>query len=177
MSNLQALVAGLKRQIAVPGEFTTSFPNTADSDLLGTLGDAFAQAQMDGFFGAQVLNVQSFTVSPDLSTAGTAVVGLYAAENILLAKFRSLPTKTRYKAGPVEYEVDLSASVLAAEIRDLQARRLSLLEQALRLSRAGSPALYMKDAYLTRSLAVLPWFGISGVDDFGFWAYELTGPW
>lgn len=177
MSNLIALVPGLKRQVAVPGEFTTSFPNTTDTDLLGTLSDAFGQAQMDGFFGSQTLNLQAHTVSPDLSTAGVAVIGLYAAENMLLAKFRNLPTKSVYKAGPVEYQIDYSANVLSAEIKDLQSRRQGLIEQALRLSRASSPSIYMKDAYLTRSLGSLPWFGGIDRENFGFWGYELTGPW
>lgn len=177
MTNLSTLIAGLKRQVAVPGEFTASFPNTLDPDLLGTLGDAFGQAQMDGFFGAQVLNVNAHTITPDLSIAGIAVVGLYAAENMLLAKFRNLPTKTVYKAGNVEYAIDFSANVLSAEIRDLQARRQGLIEQALRLSRASAPSIYMKDAYVTRSLGFLPWFGDMDRENFGFWAYELTGPW
>jgi hypothetical protein len=178
MSSLSSLVAGLKRQVAVPGEFVSSFPKTADTDLLGVLGDAFGQAQMDGFFGAQILDVNAHTITPDLSTAGSAVVGLYAAEGMLLSKFRNMPTKSLYKAGSVEYEVDMSANVLAAEIKDLQDRRKTLITQALRLARASTPSLYVKDAYLTRSMAFLPWFG-EGFDreNFGFWAYELTGPW
>lgn len=177
MTNLQTLIPGLKRQVAVPGEFTASFPNTLDPDLLGTLGDAFGQAQMDGFFGSQVLNIQAHTITPDLSTAGVAVIGLYAAEQILLSKFRNLPTKTVYKAGNVEYAVDLSASVLSAEIRELRARRQLLVDQGLRLARAATPSIYMKDAYLTRSFGFLPWFGSEDRDNFGFWGYELTGPW
>lgn len=177
MTNLSALVPALKRQVAIPGEFATSFPNTVDNDLLGVLGDAFGQAQMDGFFGAQVLNVNAHTVLPDLSAGGAAVIGLYAAEGILLSKFRNLPTSTRYKAGPVEYEINISAGVLAGEIKELRERRAALVAQALRLSRAGSPAIYVRDAYITRSFGFLPWFGGSDMSDFGFWGYELTGHW
>ena len=44
MTFLATLVSGLKRQVAVPGVFATSFPNTLDSDLVGSFADAFAQA-------------------------------------------------------------------------------------------------------------------------------------
>ena len=175
MTTLSTLVPRLKRQVAVPGEFLTSFPNTTDKDLLGTLMDAFGQAQLDGFFGTQVLDERRFSVLPDLSPGGGAIIGLYAAESILLAKFRNIPTKTLYKASNVEYEVDMGSGVLSAEIKELQERRAALIRAALRLSRASTPSLYMVDAYVTRSFGFLPWFGGLGMANFGFWAYELTG--
>jgi hypothetical protein len=177
MSALDLLIDGLKRQVAVPGEFDTSFPNTANSDLLGSLADAFGQAQLDGFFGTMVYDPSDNTVTPDLSPGGAAIIGLYAAENVLMAKFRNVFVKTRYKAGPVEYEADLSANVLSAQIKDLQDRRKALLVQALRLDRAGSPSVYVTDAYVTRSFGFLPWFGGVDMSGFGFWTYELAGPW
>ena len=121
MTILLDLVPSLKRQVAIPGEFDTAFPNTMDSDLIGSLGDAFGQAQLDGFFGTMVWDPVANTVTPDLSPGGSAIVGLYAAEGILLAKFRNQPTRTVYKAGITAYEVDYSANVLAAEIKELQA--------------------------------------------------------
>lgn len=177
MSELSALIPGLKRQVAVPGEFDDAFPNTEDTDLLGSLGDAFGQAQLDGFFGTMVWDADANTVTPDLSPGGGAIVGLYAAENILLARFRNTFTNTRYKAGNVEYEVNLSANVLTAQIKNLHDRRKALMEQALRLERASAPAVYITDAYITRSFGFLPWFGGVDMSGFGFWAYELSGPW
>ena len=177
MTALLTLVSPLKRQVAIPGEFDIAFPNTLDSDLIGSLGDAFGQAQLDGFFGTMVWDPVANTVTPDLSPGGSAIVGLYAAEGILLAKFRNQPTRTVYKAGITAYEVDYSANVLAAEIKELQARRANLLTQAMRLLRASSPTIYVTDAYISRSFGFLPWFGGVDMNNFGFWAYELTGPW
>jgi hypothetical protein len=177
MTYLATLVSGLKRQVAVPGEFATSFPNTIDADLVGSLADGFAQAQMDGFFGSQLLDLNTNAVTPDLSAGGSAIVALYAAENILTAKFRNQPTRTVYKAGTVQYEVDMSANVLAAEIKNMAARRVQLLTVALRMLRASTPSIYMNDAYVTRSFGFLPFFSGMDMNGFGFWAYELTGPW
>ena len=177
MTALLDLVPPLKRQVAIPGEFSTAFPNTLDTDLVGSLEDAFGQAQIDGFFGTMVLDLVANTVTPDLSPGGAAIIGLYAAEGILLAKFRNQPTRSVYKSGTSQYEVDYSANVLAAEIKELQARRLNLANQAMRLLRASSPSIYVTDAYISRSFGFLPWFGGIDMNNFGFWAYELTGPW
>jgi hypothetical protein len=177
MTILLDLVPSLKRQVATPGDFDTAFPNAEDTDLVGYLGDAFGQAQLDGFFGAMAWDPTANTVTPDLSPGGSAIIGLYAAESILLAKFRDQPTRSVYKAGTSSYEVDYSANVLAAEIKELQARRAQLLTQALRLRRAASPSMYVTDAYISRSFGFLPWFGGVDMNNFGFWAYELTGPW
>lgn len=177
MSNLAVLTSGLKRELAVPGEFDTAFPNTEDSDLLGTLGDAFAQAQLDGYFGAQVLDTTTYDVTPDLSAAAGALIGVYAAETILLSKIRFAATRTVYKAAGVEYEKDMAASVLVQELKMLQARKDRILAQALRLARAAGGGFAMDDAYLQRTLAA-PWainyvaleLGIWG----GFFPYELA---
>lgn len=177
MTYLATLVSGLKRQVAVPGEFATSFPNTLDVDLIGSLADAFAQAQMDGFFGSQLYDSNTNAVTPDLSPGGSAIIALYAAESVLSAKLRNVPTKTVYKAGNVEYAVDLSANVMALELKNMRNRREQLLTQALRMLRASTPAIYMNDAYVTRSFGFLPFFSGIDMNSFGFWAYELTGPW
>lgn len=177
MSELATLVPSLKRQVAVPGDFDTSFPNTGDTDLLGSLGDAFGQAQLDGFFGDSVYDGDLFVVTPDLSPGGSAIIGLYAAENVLRTKLHNQATRTIYKAGTVEYQVDTSASAIVEEIRALVARRENLMKQSLRLLRAASPAVYVTDAYLTRSFSALPWFSGSDMIGFGFWASEYTGPW
>lgn len=177
MSNLSLLTSGLKRELAVPGEFDTVFPNTLDTDLLGSLGDAFARAQLDGYFGVQVLNALTYDVLPDLSAAGGALVGVYAAEIILLSKIRFVATRTVYKAAGVEYEKDLAASVLVQELKMLQARKDRILAQALRSMRAAGGGFAMDDAYLQRTLAA-PWainyvaleLGIWG----GFFPYELA---
>lgn len=167
MSDLDILIEGLKRQVAVPGEFEVSFPSTEDSDLLGMLGDAFGQAQLDGFFGVQAFDPDAGTVLPDLSVSGGALVILYATERILISRLRDLNTRTVYEAGPVKYELEKGATSLTAQINYLMQRRKDLLEQARRASRACG-TFSMIDAYSIRSSAMAG-FGDGG----SFFGYEL----
>ena len=166
MSDLSDLVEGLKRELAVPGAFAASFPNTSDEDLVGSLADGFASAQLDGFFREQLLDVDAATITPDLSAAGGALVIAYATERVLFSLLRELNSRMTYEAGPVKYEVEKSAALLTEQMRYLRQRRQDLLAQALRASRTGQ-TVYMTDAYLTRSLATL-----GGGQ---YFAYELIG--
>src|SRR6188768_4291294 len=113
-TDLNDLIPSLKREVAVPGTFPTVYPNTTDADLVGSLMDAFGRAQIDGFFLEQTLDVDQETVDPDLSSGGQQVVVLYAAESILRSQIMSLKQRVLYEAGPVKYETENSASVLAA---------------------------------------------------------------
>jgi hypothetical protein len=168
MSELETLVEGLKRELAVPGEFDASFPNTGDDDLLGSLMDGFAGAQLDGFFGDQSLDTATAVVTPDMSAAGGALVIAYATERILLSKLRDLNSRTSYEAGPVKYEIEKSSNLLTEQMKYLRQRRLDLLAQALRAARAGT-TFYMTDAYATRAAMV------AGYGSPSFYAYELIG--
>ena len=170
MSDLGDLVEGLKRELAVPGEFAGSFPSTTDDDLAGALADGFAAAQLDGWFKDQVVDPGLFSVTPDLSAPGGALVILYATERILLSKLRDLNSRTLYKAGNVEYEVDKSASLMTEQMKYLRQRRQDMLAAALRMGRAGR-SIYMQDAYLTRDLEGV-YGGIYGTP---YYTYELIG--
>lgn len=176
-TDLAGLVLALQRELAVPGTFSTVFPNTQASDLVGLLADSFAQAQLDGFFGNQTLDLTDPThptVNPGLSSGGGALVVLYAGERMIRSQIRVLKTKTLYKAGPVEYDVEQSATALVQELKDISARRAALLALILRLSRANK-AVYVTDGYLERSMGYYGAFGLSsdlGMG-LGFWAYEL----
>jgi hypothetical protein len=173
MSDLADLVDGLKRELAVPGEFATTFANTTDDDLTGALADAFAGAQLDGFFSDQVLDPNAQTVTPDLSVSGGALVVLYASERILTAKLRTIPTRVVYDAGGgTKYEKDQSANVMVQELKMISDRKKQLLAQALRLSRARS-GTYMTDAYVTRALGY--YSALLNGEWGGFFPYELVG--
>jgi hypothetical protein len=166
MSDLADLVEGLKRELAVPGAFASSFPNTTDDDLIGSLADGFASAQLDGFFREQTVDVDAGLITPDLSAAGGALVIAYATERVLFSLLRELNSRMTYEAGPVKYEVEKSANLLTEQMKYLRQRRQDLLAQALRASRQGQTT-YMTDAYLTRSLAI-----IGGGQ---YFSYELIG--
>lgn len=171
-SDLSDLVGALQREVAVPGAFSTTFPNTAASDLQAKLGDAFGQAQLDGFFGQMALDVDAGIVTPQLSSAGGAVLILYAAESIIRSQLRVLKTKVDYEAAGAKYDVEQAASVLTQELKDLTARRTQLLANILRQMRAGQ-AVFVSDGYLTRAFGYWPW-GYRGEFPF-FNSYELPG--
>lgn len=170
-SHLQDLVEPLKRELAVPGEFINLFPNTQDTDLLNKLGDAFAMAQLAGFFGAQVLDLTTSTVTPGLSSGGGALVILFAVESVLRAQIRALKTRTKYESAGSVYEVEQSANVLTAELNMIRERRdelLALIRRQLRSNRA----VYVSDGYLIRAWGYMPGF----YGELGhFYGYELAG--
>ena len=151
VSDLSELVEPLKREIAVPGTFATTFPDTSDDDLAATLADAFGAGQLNGYFGGQTLTVDpdlgTYVVSPDLSAAGAALVVIYAGMRIIRSQLRGINTMARYKAGPVEYETQQSATLLREELAYLRQRETDLLTVAQRAT-----SIYVMDAYLHRAV-------------------------
>jgi len=175
MTDLATLVAPLKLEVAVPGEFATTFPSTTDNDLAGSLANAFGQAQLDGFFGTQTIDLTDMThptVTPDLSSGAGALVILYSSESIIRSQLRRLRTMTKYESAGSVYEVQQSASVLVEELKAVQARRLELLALIRRQLRANR-AVYVSDAYIIRAFGYYPtgYYGELG----SFYGYELAG--
>lgn len=148
--DLSTLNDSLRRAVAPLGEFATFFPNTTDADLIGTLADAVAEAQLDGFLSGDALDTSLNTVTPALSTAEQALVVLYARARVLAAGLANLKTRTRYKAGPVEAETEQAASVLVALLRDTSERKKQILDDA-KYSGTGL-GFAMVDLYVSKSL-------------------------
>lgn len=164
MSNLDVLVEPVKREIAVPGEFTTVFPSTSDDDLLATVGDAFSEAQLDGFFGTHVLDLDTYEVTPDLSAAGGALVVIYAGGRIIRSRLRQLTTGERYVAGSVEYEIQRAAGVLREDLMALERRKAQLIQRG----RRQSGQAYVFDGYFAREAT--DWSEVGS-----FYPLELVG--
>jgi hypothetical protein len=162
VSDLADLVPALKRELAAPGDYATTFPNSTDSELTARLADAFALAQLDGFFADVALDVDELTVDPDLSAAGGALIVLYAAMQVIRSAIRATQASFRAKAGPVEYEVQRSATLLRDELKYLNERMTNLVAQAVLSSRQT----FVMDAYLNHIALDLGSIG-------GFYAYEL----
>lgn len=162
MTDLADLVEAFKREVAIPGTFTADFPLTTDDDLEAALGDAFAMAQLDGFFPRVVLDVDVMSVSPDISNAGAALVVLYAGTRMIRQKLRNLGVNRRYKAGPTEYETSVAVGLLVQELKDLQLRLTKLIDQAGGAGRATQ--VFVIDSYIGRQ---------AGYGYGGFAAYEL----
>lgn len=164
MSTLSAeLVDALKRELAVPGEFGETFPNTTDDDLNLVLADAFSEAQLDGFFGQVVLSPDLNTLTPDLSRPGGMLVVFYAAARVIRSQIRNTPTSSTYKAGPVEYAIQTGIGILKDELDRISQRKIDLLLAA----RRGAGVTYVFDGYFAR-VGASYWSAIGG-----FYPYEL----
>lgn len=148
--DLTDLVPSLKRALASPGEFDATFPDSTDTDLAGTLADAVAECQLDGFLGGTTLSILDATTTPDLTNPQQALVILYAMARVVTARVANLRNRTRYKAGNTEAETEQSASVLVQILRDVRERKRALLDDA----RAGnlSDAFAMVDMYVAKSI-------------------------
>ena len=147
MTTLDEMVEQYKREVAPPGAFDTTFPGATDDTVKGYLADGFAEAQLEGFFGTYVLDAHAGDITPDLSPAGMALVTIFAGIRTLRTQLTNLRS-TRYKAGPVEYEVAVPASVLSEMLKDARARRDALLEMGRRASQG--PTTYVLDFYAVR---------------------------
>ncbi len=171
-TDLSTLVEALKRELAVPGDFANVFPNTTDDDLAGSLADAAAEAQLDGFLGGSVIDPNALTISPAISSGAGALFIIYAGVRVIRAQLRNTQNRQKYEAGGAIYDVETSASILTQELKDFTDRKKNLLALILRQSRAGG-AVYVRDGYLTRARGYYP---VSYWGEFGtFLAEEVTG--
>lgn len=152
-TDLSDLVEALKRDVAVPGNFDSVFPNTEDPDLVLTLEDGLAQAQLDGFFSDLELDLNTHVTTPGLSPASQRVVILYSSEIISKNQLTALAERKRYKAGPTEYETSTYATVLQERLKDIRAAKQALLDQLLKLGR-GANSTQTIDGYWTRALGL-----------------------
>ena len=148
MSDLFDLVDPLKRAVAVPGEFTGSFANTTDTDLADVLLDAFAEAQLFGFFGAHGSDDDGI-VTPDLSRGEGALVVIFAMCRVLNSEIRNRKTHVKYEAKGAIFEQDQSATMLVQLLKDYQAQKADLLKRA---TYAAGSAFYMADQYFLRAV-------------------------
>lgn len=165
MTALSTLVPALKRELAVPGTFTTAFPETQDDDLTASLADGFAEAQLYGFFPEVELieDGLDWETSAELSGSGAALVIIFTAMRIIRANLRGLLTSERYKAGPAEFEIQRSANLLRDELKYLRDRLDSLVADA----KASTRGVTVFDNYAARG------GGITNTG--GLYVYEYRG--
>lgn len=160
-TQISTLVPAFKRELAVPGAFDTVFPDATTADLVGSLADGFAEAQLFGFFKTTTLteNAGDWDASPDLSAAGGALIVIYASIRTIRAQLRNLKTLQRYKAGPVEFETGSAATVLTQELKFLQDRLKDIIRNAEGSARASAGLATVFDNYLARECAMASWGG------------------
>lgn len=145
ITNVADLVESLKREVAVPGEFDTTFPNTDDDSLFACLCDGFSEARLDGFFGDNSLDWVSGDLTSQITDGEGSLLVIYSAIRILRASIRSQAVSNTYKAGNVEYSTSQSANVLQAEMAALIDRRKELLQYGDKAIRT-----HVNDSYYTR---------------------------
>lgn len=139
MSNLVDLTESLKRAVAVPGTFSTVFPSTTDTNLVETLADAFAEAQLDGFLSTFELDLVTSEVGPtDLTLAQQALVVLYAGSRILFVELMNRKSLSRYKAGPVEFEQEQGTLILRGLLDAITDRKKALLARVAQADRRAA---------------------------------------
>jgi len=166
MTALSALVPSLKRELAVPGTFDDVFPDTGDTDLVDSLADGFAEAQLQGFFPDMALTAvdSDWTTSADLSASGGTLVTLFTAARILRAQIRALNTSERYKAGSSEVEFQRGVTILKDELAYIAQRLRDLIILAQARAR-GARSATVHDNYLARGGGIT--MGLSGLGPYG----------
>jgi len=150
MTELVDLVEAYKREVSIPGAFATDFPTVTDEQIQGALGDAFGEAQIDGFFGKMTLDTDDWIITPDLSTAGAALVVIYAGIRVLRQQIANQARGTTYKAPGLEYTTTPAASVLAELLKQLNVRRKEIITNT---QRGVGTSVFMIDGYAHRGNA------------------------
>lgn len=146
MADLTLLIPSLQRFVAPPGLFETLFPDATDEDLVGSLADGFAECQLKGFFSESDLDVSAIpNVTPDLTNAQGSLVVLFSGVRILQSEIRNRKSHIRQEAPGLVNEVDQASQVLTELLKEYQAEKKELIDQA---SRVGASSVFvMADAY------------------------------
>lgn len=153
MTDLGDMTDSVRRAVATPGDFDTFFPDTTDDDLVGSLADAFAECQLDGFFMAgsypATLDVDAGTVTPDLQPGHQALVVIYATVRFLRANLVNRNNIVRYQAGTAVYETQQNVTLLVEILKELTARKNDILTKAQTYN--AGVAFHMADAAFIRA--------------------------
>jgi hypothetical protein len=162
-TNVNDLIPGLAREINPPG--FEQYPDALPSDFVGYVTDGFWEGRLMGVFEGYTIKDGAELLTPDSGTFITDSTDADFPEPdqmfcIIIAGFRLLQRKAlnlaanfRAQAGPVEYEQQVSATVLREILQSLERR----LEQYKELySDALSPdVFYYMDGVAQSSYALV----------------------
>lgn len=129
----------LAREITPPGEQ----PPLRDDQLLGYLTDAFWEARLDGFFPKYRVDDEGIVEPEGFPREYVALCVIYAGGRILRLRISNLEAEIQAVAGPVEFRLRQSVSVLKELLQQLERRKDQLLG-----------ALSATDAHLIDALTV-----------------------
>lgn len=150
--DLEDLVPTLRREVSPPNE--DLYLDLADADLVGHLSDSFWEARLFGFFDNydEVEGIVSpISGTTDLSRQDQALVVIFAGIRIIRNAVINKNTVFRTKAGPVEFETQNSATVLAEVLKQLQAKVTFIHEQ---LGSLGAVTDYYIDGLAARDASL-----------------------
>lgn len=123
-------VDSLKREVIPVG--SDMFSDVTASVWLGHLTDAFWEARLDGFMEGFVADDEGLITnengSADLDRRWVALIVLYAGIRVLRNRILNMNTSFRAKAGPVEFEQQNSATMLAEMLKQLRATKDRILD-------------------------------------------------
>lgn len=144
-----------KREVAVPGTFTSTYPETSDDDVAGALIDGLYRAKLDGMlYGVDWMNgvdadPDSFELTTAIPLQRLALIVIYAGIRFVQNEIKNMATMTKYEApGPLSAETQRSPGVLTERLRELEQMRKDLIDRARRGAR-GLP-VFMHDGYAIR---------------------------
>lgn len=131
-------IDSLKRAVTPLG--ATAPTSVTPAQWLGYLTDAFWAAKLDGFMTGYVEEdgeIVPESGTTDLDRKYVALIVLYAGINILSLRILNTKSGFRAKAGPVEYEEQTSATMLAEMLKQLRATKDRILDELDELEATG----------------------------------------
>lgn len=151
-------IASLKREVTPLG--STLFSNVTDNAVwLGYLTDAFWEAKLDGFMENYVEEdgeVSHVSGGADLDRKYVALIVLYAGIRVLRNRILNMDTGFKAKAGPVEFEQQKSATMLAEMLKQLRATKDRVLTE---LDQAEETYALVLDALSVRTFSSASYWG------------------
>lgn len=162
--DLTAYVPSLLREVQPPG--TSLYAGVGEADWVQYLADGFWEARLDGFLEGFVVaqgGFGSYELLPPTGMADSApevrmaisLMVMYAGIRVLRNRILNTNTSFRAKAGPVEFEQQNSATMLAEMLKQLRMTKDRILEQ---LDAGMTPTLVL-DAYSQRVFSPLSYGG------------------
>jgi len=154
-------IDSLKREVVPLG--STLFGAVTDAQWLGYLTDAFWEAKLDGFMTGYVADedgvVTNETGGSDLDRRFVALIVLYAGIRILRNRILNMNTGFRAKAGPVEFEQQNSATMLAEMLKQLRATKERIIEELEEAGSGDPTGVLLLDAFSTRLFSSSSYWG------------------
>ena len=130
-TDLSLHVDWLKREVAVPGTFSTVFPETSDDDLAAAMVDGLYRSKFDGWLpdvqATSDIENPPFIANQALSKEAIAVIVLYAAIKFVQNQITNMVTRQTYKAPGVESTTERAPTVLAERLKELIEEKKNLL--------------------------------------------------